>query len=625
LHWAIIDPSVGEREISYEVATELMLSPIAGFDPVSLRRLRRILRAYELSLGGVRSSRELLADLFKARGSAADLPTFQGEQAHKFITLFFELRDMAEQKDRTIQDLLWHIYSNSELSSRWPKRSLGVEEVSLQVSRNLDSVVALFSAAARYVERNPLGEAREFVRSQRELKLPEDSIGVGANLQHRVSLVTPSGLIGRSFKVVAIAHLQEGIWPNLRPRSTLLGASVLDEVQRTGSYAENRTGEMAGELRMLAKAAGAASDRLYLSAISTEEEQQSQFIELMTGQQHKVSDFDGSSLTLRAIAGRLRRMLITTTDPKLRVEIAGQLARLAEAAVPGAHPDQWWGIKQPTTTEPLAVLGVDKDDPRALKVHPSELESFIKCPLHWFINAHGGGDYSFKTQVGTLLHEALERATTNSYDEFYSLVKSKWGLIDFDSEWASASEDRRVGIMINRLVSYLEKFKADADKGVWKEVSFKFEIAGAHVSGKVDRIEVDKEGNVKIVDLKTSRSQVTKEKTQQHPQLGIYQLGLTDGAFEENPLLTKEALLKGGALVQVGLKGTKSDPTVTVQDSVTEFPVKQIELRQMIEQVVNDMVMPDQVLTANVGEHCNDKNGYGSCMLHLIEQVTYGN
>lgn len=625
LHWAIIDPSVGEREISYEVATELMLSPIAGFDPVSLRRLRRILRAYELSMGGVRSSRELLADLFKARGSAADLPTFQGEQAHKFITLFFELRDMAEQKDRTIQDLLWHIYSNSELSLRWPKRSLGVEEVSLQVSRNLDSVVALFSAAARYVERNPLGESREFVRSQRELKLPEDSIGVGANLQHRVSLVTPSGLIGRSFKVVAIAHLQEGIWPNLRPRSTLLGASVLDEVQRTGSYSENRTGEMSGELRMLAKAVGAASDRLYLSAISTEEEQQSQFIELMTGQQHKVSDFDGSSLTLRAIAGRLRRMLITTTDPKVRVEIAGQLARLAEAAVPGAHPDQWWGIKQPTTTEPLAVLGVDVKDPQALKVLPSELESFIKCPLHWFINAHGGGDYSFKTQVGTLLHDALEHATTNSYDEFYSLVKSKWGLIDFDSEWASASEDRRVGIMINRLVSYLEKFKSDGEKGVWKEVKFDFEISGAHVSGKVDRIEVDKEGNVKIVDLKTSRSPVTKDKTQQHPQLGIYQLGLIDGAFKDNPILTKEAPLKGGALVQVGLKGTKSDPTVTVQDSVTEFPVKQIELRQMIEQVVGDMVMPEQVLTANVGEHCNDKNGYGSCMLHLIEQVTYGN
>ena len=36
-------------------------------------------------------------------------------------------------------------------------------------------------------------------------------------------------------------------------------------------------------------------------------------------------------------------------------------------------------------------------------------------------------------------------------------------------------------------------------------------------------------------------------------------------------------------------------------------------------------VMNDQVLTANVGEHCNDKNGYGSCMLHLIEQVPYGN
>jgi superfamily I DNA/RNA helicase/RecB family exonuclease len=625
LHWALPDQAGAVREITYEVASELMLSPIAGFDPISLRRLRRTLRAAELADEGTRSSRELLANLFKARGSAADLSGW-GEKAHKFITLYFELRDMAAQKDRTIQDLLWHIYSNSELSTQWPKRSLGVEEVSLQVSRNLDSVVALFSAAARFVERNPLGEAAEFVRSQRELKLPEDSIGVGANLQHRVSLVTPAGLIGRSFKVVSIAHLQEGIWPNLRPRSTLLGASVLDEFARTGTVAtENRASEMTGELRMLAKAVGAASERLYLSAISTEEEQQSQFIELITGQEFEVSDFDGSSLTLRAIAGRLRRMLLQTNDPKARVEIAAQLARLAEAGVPGAHPDQWWGVKPLSTTEPLAVLGVDKDDPRALKLHPSELDSFIKCPLHWFINAHGGGDYSFKTQVGTLLHEALERATTNSYEEFYSLVKSKWGLIDFDSEWASASEDRRVGLMINRLVSYLEKFEADSEKGVWKEVSFKFDIAGAHVSGKVDRIEVDKLGNVKIVDLKTSRAQVTKDATQNHPQLGIYQLGLIDGAFNENPLLSEHANLSGGALVQVGLKGTKTDPVVTVQDSATEYPVKQIQIRDLIEQVVGDMVMNEQVLTANVGEHCNDKNGYGSCMLHLIEQVSYGN
>lgn len=608
--------------VSYETAIDLFTSPISGFDAVTLRRLRRSLHSQEIQAGGVRTSQDLLAELFTAPGSAATIETVEGRRAQKLVELFFELRALAQQPETTVQDLLWHAWDNSAPSKTWAKQSLGADEVALQVSRNLDSVVALFGAAARYVERNPLGTAIEFVEQQLSLKLPEDSLGYSGNAQHSVSLLTPAGLIGRRFKVLALAHMQEGIWPNLRPRSSLLGAQLL------GLYAQNPKAdlsvqlrsELPSELRMLYKAVGAATDKLLVSAIDTEEEQVSQFVRAIAGKEVEAQEYTQDRLTLRGVVGSLRRNLILAKSEGERTAIAMHLARLANEGVPGAHPDSWYGLLEPSTTEPLAELGVAADNANRLVLHPSELDNFLRCPLHWFISAHGGSDQNFKTRVGTLMHEVLETATTLSEESFWNIVQSKWHTVEFESDWQEASEKRRVQKMISKLLGYLTSFETAGGKVIGKEVSFNLEVAGAHVRGTVDRIEIYPNGDIVIADLKTSKYAIKKD-VETNPQLGVYQLAAINQRFDQIPEMQSNPQLAGAVLLEVG---TKEAQVVAKQESLKSNPDLRTALELQLQQITQGMLMSDQIFTANITDHCNAEYSFGSCSLHLIEQVSYG-
>jgi superfamily I DNA/RNA helicase/RecB family exonuclease len=610
--------------IDFKLAVELLSSPIGRFDALSLRRLRRKLRSIELQQGGERNSQILIADLFSSRATAATIETAEGKQVHKFLQLFFDLIDLSEKSDSTVEDLLWLAWSSSNPSRSWPTASLGVEEVALQVGRNLDSVVALFSSAARYVERNPNGNAAEFIEQQLNLRLPEDTLGTNANAANSVALLTPAALIGRQFKVLALAHMQEGIWPNLKPRSSLLGANVFDALARDSNYdiKTQQRSELPSELRMLYKAVGAATEKLLVSAIDTEEEQVSQFVRLLAGKTVEAREYTKTRYTLRGLVGRLRSDLIEAESESERLSIAAHLARLANAGVPGAHPESWYGLIAPSTDEPLAVLDAPDGDPNQLVLHPSELENFIKCPLHWFINAHGGGDTSFKTRVGTLMHEVLETATVNDEAHFWKIVDSKWSNIEFDSDWQEAAEHRRVGKMISKLLSYLQSFDAAGGKVIAREVGFKFDIAGAKVRGKVDRIEIYPDGTVIIADLKTSKYKVAADKVTNNAQLGIYQLAALAEKFDGIPELAENPNLAGARLIEVG---TKEKQIVAEQPSLKNDPLLRLDIESTIEAITEGMLMKEQVFVAKVGEHCTDPYGFGSCSLHLIDQVTYGN
>src|SRR5699024_2045224 len=50
--------------------------------------------------------------------------------------------------------------------------------------------------------------------------------------------------------------------------------------------------------------------------------------------------------------------------------------------------------------------------------------------------------------------------------------------------------------------------------------------------GSMDRVEVDADGRVHVVDLKTARNPVPRERVREHPQLGAYQVAVEAGAVE---------------------------------------------------------------------------------------------
>ncbi len=616
----LADFALNPRQIDARFAVELLTSVFGGLDSLGIRRLRRAIRREELLADGMRNSDELLVDLFEAPGTLSAIRGSEARKAERFLKMLSEAKDIAADPTRSIEDLLWHLWSGSGLDKSWQVLSDGVGEVALQANRDLDAVVALFAAANRFAERNPDGDPRDFVAQQLSLGLPEDTLALNDSFSRRVTLATPSGLIGRRFKVVALPNLIEGVWPNLRPRSSLLGANLLDALQtgRIETISQATKSELPDELRMLYKSIGAASDKILVSATDSEDEQISQFIGLINGAIPERETYSGTQLTLRGLAGSLRRTLARSNSVAELDSAALGLARLASAGVAGAHPDSWYGMLALSTSEPLVQL----DDPEAqVWLRPSQLENFAKCPLHWFLNAHGGGDSNFSANLGSLVHKALELGVDMSEESLWGLVESKWHTLSFESKWLEEVGERKAKRMISNMVQYLRKFDAEGSQVIGREVNFEFELGRAKVRGQVDRLELYPDGRVMIVDLKTGSTAVSLEDGRNHPQLGLYQLAFANGAFAELEGVDQNTSLAGAKLLLVG---TGDKPVERIQPSLTDAPESRDEFHRLIEAATSGMAMTDRVFVAQIDSHCTNTNEFGSCQIHLTKAVSYG-
>jgi superfamily I DNA/RNA helicase/RecB family exonuclease len=622
----LADVVLHDRQIDIGMAIELLSSPLCGLDSLGLRRLRRGLRREELLADGTRNSDELLVELFDASGSVVTITSQEGKRVDRFLKNYFAAKAIADDYKQSIEDLLWQVWNASGLAKNWQELSRGIGEVALQANRNLDSVVALFAAANRFAERNPNGDPRIFVDQQLALGLPEDSLALNDKKSASVLLLTPSGLIGRRFKVVALPQLVEGVWPNLRPRSSLLGASTLDGLMsgRIEDPNQVQRSELPDELRMLHKAVGATSERLLISATETDDNQISQFVNLMLGEIPVPTNFSSSQLTLRGMAANLRRKLAllpggSSSEVAAIDSAALGLARLADAGVAGAHPDSWYGLLPLSTIEPLADLANED-----VVIRPSQLENFVKCPLHWFLNAHGGGDKTFSANLGSLVHKALELGAEVSEESLWKLVESKWHTLSFESDWLEQAGERKAKKMIGNMVQYLRKFEAEGAKVIGREVSFEFQMGKAQIRGQVDRLELYPDGRVMIVDLKTGSKVFSAEEAREHAQLGLYQLAFEHGAFNEQLELPAgfnlaDAKLGGAKLLLVS--GEK--PTEREQASVSDSATSKKQFEQMVAAATQGMSMTDNIFIAQVGEHCTNDNEYGSCKIHLTKAVSF--
>ena len=615
----LADLALNQRPIEPQLAVEFLTSVFCGLDTLELRRLRRALRREELLADGLRNSDELLVALFESPESLASIRGAEARKAERYLKMFQGALQIGSDSTKSIEDLLWHIWNVSGLEKGWQTLSRGVGEVALQANRDLDAVVALFAAANRFVERHPEGDPRVFVAQQLSLELPEDTLALTDSSVNRVTLTTPSGLIGRRFKVVALPELIEGVWPNLRPRSSLLGATVLDALQnqRIEQVTATSKSELPDELRLLYKAVGAASERLLISATDSEDNQISQFVGLMAGKIPERETYQGSQLTLRGMSGTLRRRLAETNSKAEQDSIALGLARLSGAGVAGAHPDSWYGVLPLSTNEPLVDLN---DSEAQVWIRPSQLENFLKCPLHWFLNAHGGGDNTFSANLGSLVHKALELGAEINEESLWGLVESKWHTLNFESAWLEESGQRRAKKMIANMVQYLRKFEIEGAQVLGREVNFEFESGKARIRGQVDRIELYPDGRVMIVDLKTGSKAFSAEDVRQHAQLGLYQLAFENGAFANMPGLTREAQLAGAKLVLVGL-GDK--PVEREQASLANDEGSKLEFERLVQTAVDGMAMTEQIFIAQIDSHCNNSNEFGSCQIHLTKAVSY--
>ena len=616
-------------------AVALLTGPLGGLDAVSLRRLTAALRHDELTADGSLGAGDLLVECLR---SPARLGLIDTRVARLAARLAGSLRESAAEaaEGGTIEELLWGIWQRSGLAKPWRERSLGVGIVAEEANRNLDAVVALFSAAKRFVERTPAAPAGLFLDAWTGSDVPEDTLAP-RSLIDAVTVGTPSSVLGEQFATVVIAGVQEGVWPNLRMRGSLLGAQDLATLADGGdpgvvSGPDPRTAVLHDELRMFAQAVSRATHELVVTAVVSDDASASPFFRLVPpGDPEDVPRYP---LSLRGIVGRLRRELSTQRSaaagtnpagknpagkyPAANDSAANALARLAREGVAGANPDDWYGLRAPSTTAPL----VDLTDPDAepVRVSPSRMESFETCPLHWFIGQVGGDSSTTATGLGTVLHKVMETATDISADALWRQVEARWGEFSFEASWQSEAEKVRAREMTTRLSAYLTDFERAGGTLVSAERRFRLPISlaagSAVLSGSIDRIEQLADGTAVIVDLKTGKHGPTSDSAViDHPQLAAYQLAFASGQIDGLP----PEVPSGGAKLVIVSKGTRKKPYYDPrQPAFGADELAAFESRV----AMNAAGMAGSVFVAQIGSHCLDPWSFGSCRMHVIKAVS---
>ncbi|MEI2779132.1 MAG: ATP-dependent DNA helicase [Tetrasphaera sp.] len=548
------DPDAG-WVLDPPTTVDLLTSPYAGCDAVTLRRLRRGLRRDALTAGAAPPADHLLAAAIAQPGRLLPLGA-EADGARRLGRMLEAATTLVEQHpDAGPEDVLWELWSSAGLAETWRARALTGGRAGARADRDLDAVIGLFAAAADFTDRLPGIGAKAFWEHLAAQDLAADSIAARSPADQRVQVLTPHAAAGREWRLVAVAGVQEGSWPDLRLRGSLLGSEHLVDVLhgRERSIPAAQAAVRHDEARLFHVAVTRASERLLVSAVRSEDEQPSPYLEIIDprpeGQPRPFTEVDRPLTLVGTVAG-LRRAAATPG-----AEFAGPaatLAVLANAGVRGADPGAWWAMRAASGTADRVPEG------QTVRVSPSGLVDFERCQLRWLLSRLGGeGPSVGSAALGTLIHEVIAGGDADA-DELSARLDGQWSRLGLGQAWTGRARRADADAMVRRAAAYFAAAERDGWRRVGAELQLRLALGRAEIIGTVDRLETDAQGAVRVVDFKTGRSKPKGAEVARHPQLGCYQAAVSAGAFGPAPSA-------GAALVHVGKAGGTGTGRSSVQ------------------------------------------------------------
>jgi ATP-dependent exoDNAse (exonuclease V) beta subunit len=509
-----------------------------------------------------------------------------------------------------IHDLLAAIWDKAEnadgekIADAWLRTALRGGSRGAAADRDLDAMVQLFDSAARHIDRMPGAHPKLFLEEISKENIVSDLITAKGVRPQAVELLTVHSAKGRQWKRVYVAGVQDGIWPNLKQRSTLLGAERLVERERYGEEQSDKPFNVItadnlaiDEKRLFYVARTRASERLTVTAFAREDSAPSSyFLDLLENNDYEKVQFEGErALTANALVASLRRAL---KGPQAEMA-ASLLATLHQHSIEVANTDKWLGSRAISTDAPLYL------EHELVQLSPSSAEGFEQCGLKWLLERNGGtsGDASLAL-LGSVIHEYARLRVENSDitdDQLQEKLRESWPLITDSVGWISAAELKRASEMLKRFAQYHRESKQKIH-GV--ELAFEFTLGKARVVGTVDRLEVTADGKYFVVDFKTGEAMSFKD-AQVNLQLACYQLAITFDGFSEK---LESAEVGGSHLVFLG--HTTDDVAIRPRDPITVETVS-----DEIAAIVEKMALP--VFTAKQNEYCGTCPVRTSCPLRL--------
>ncbi|GAA0455803.1 ATP-dependent helicase [Streptomyces olivaceiscleroticus] len=545
--------SATRTRIAPEVATELLTSPLGGMDAADLRRLGRALREEERAAGRTvpRASDVLIAEaLDEPERLVAHDPAY-ARGAQRLGLLLRKARELLAGGG-TAEQALWELWDGTPWPGRLERTARRGGAAGRNADRDLDAVVALFETAARAEERTGGRGALNFLEELDHQDIAADTLTRRTVRPDAVRLMTAHRSKGLEWRLVVVAGVQEGLWPDLRRRGSLLEA---DRIGRDGIAEPLTPGALlAEERRLFYVAATRARERLVVTAVKAAADDGDQPSRFLTELGVDPVDVTGRPRRPLSVAALVAELRATVVDPAaseaLRTAAVERLARLASLRddegrplVPAAHPYRWWGLYEPThSSVPLR----DKDAPVALS--GSALDQLANtCALQWFLGREVKADapataaQGFGNVVHVLADEVASGRTPADLAVLMERLDSVWDSLAFDAPWKSRQEKDSARAALERFLRWHVMERETLGRAtVATEHGFDVTLkAGAaqeyavRIRGSMDRVEADADGRAYVVDFKTGKSRPTGPEVARHPQLAVYQLAVREGAVDE--------------------------------------------------------------------------------------------
>ncbi len=535
-------------------AVALLQSPLGRALPSGLRALGRRLRALDRAAGMElpRSSADAIRD---ALTDPRDLITIEDWIADPVRRLHGLLANAIEQAaaGASPEEVLWLLWERSGWGRRLAGESARGGDQAHAADRDLDAALALFSAAARLEDRRPhvgVGALLDEIQAQ---QIPAGPLEERPGAADAVRLLTAHRSKGLEWSLVVVAGVQDGWWPDLRRRGSLLEPDRLSVDHGGGDRMSGVTSTkelLADERRLFYVACTRAKHRLVATAVASLDdsgERPSRFLDelglrdVMDEGSAPVVHHGGTELlAVHSLVARLRRRLQDpTADEDLRAAAATALAGLADAhddgepLVPSADPAGWWGLVDVTPG-----VGPVRDPSQPVRLSGSGVASFERCPLQWFLEreVHARGPSSAAQGFGTVVH-ALAQAVADGTlaadpGVLVAALDAVWDRLGFEAPWQAERDRREARIVMERFLRWHE---SNARTLLGTEVEFSVRVGDAVLGGSADRVERDDNGHLHVVDLKTGKSARAQKEMLTEPQLGIYQLAAREGGLSDTP------------------------------------------------------------------------------------------
>ncbi|MFJ7195196.1 MULTISPECIES: ATP-dependent helicase [unclassified Streptomyces] len=608
-----------------ETALTLLASPLGSMDAADLRRLGRALRDEERAAGNrvPAPSGELLARaLAEPERLVAHDPAY-ARGAQRLGALLRKARELLEGGG-TAEEALWALWSGTPWPGRLERAALRGGAGGRNADRDLDAVCALFDTAARAEERTGGRGALNFLEEVDAQDIAADTLSRRVVRPDAVRLMTAHRSKGLEWHLVVVAGVQEGLWPDLRRRGSLLEA---DRIGHDGLAEPLTPGALlAEERRLFYVAATRARERLVVTAVKAPADDGDQPSRFLTELGAEPRDVTGRPRRPLAVAALVAELRATTVDPgasdALREEAARRLARLAaltddegQPLVPAAHPYRWWGLYEPTRS---AVPLRDRDQPVTLS--GSALDQLANtCALQWFLGREVKADapataaQGFGNVVHVLADEVASGRTPADLAVLMERLDSVWDGLVFDAPWKSRQEKEQARAALERFLRWHVMDRAGRTP-VASEHDFDVTLeAGEYevrIRGSMDRVEQDAAGRAYVVDFKTGKQSPTKDEVARHPQLAVYQLAVREGAVDE--VFDGRRPEPGGAeLVQLRQAAAKKEGGEAHPKVQAQEPLAGEWVPELLATAAGRVL--DERFTPTTGQHCTHCAFRASC------------